>query len=100
MKNGIFAAIAALALSQFAGSAHAGVVWDNGGPASLNLGGSQMSDTVQAEDFQIFGVNALSGITFWSVENVPADYLGSIDWAIRSDAAGTPGSVVDSGNAA
>jgi len=49
MARGILAAAAAVVLAaQFAGSAHAGVLWDNGGPAVTNLGGSGMSDTIQA----------------------------------------------------
>ena len=100
MARGILAAAAAVVLAaQFTGTAHAGVLWDNGGPATTNLGGSQMSDTIQAEDFQLSGQYTLTGITFWNLQGVPADYTGSIFWQILSDAAGTPGAVVDSGTA-
>jgi hypothetical protein len=100
MARGILAAAAAVVLAaQFAGSAHAGVLWDNGGPAVTNLGGSGMSDTIQAEDFQISGPSGLTGVTFWNLQSIPADYSGSIAWEISSDASGTPGAVVDSGTA-
>ncbi|MCU1237098.1 MAG: sorting protein [Candidatus Solibacter sp.] len=99
MTKGILAATAAVVLSQFAGSAQAGVLWDNGGPAVSNVGGSGMSDTIQAEDFQLFGSNILSSITFWNLQSAPADYLGSINWQILKDAGGSPGALVDFGTA-
>src|SRR5258705_1677371 len=83
------------------GAAHAGLVWDNGGPAAVNQGGSNMSDTLQAEDFQLLSTTNLTGITFWNLQGVGGDYNGSIFWKIVGNTSGQPndGAVFGSGSA-
>lgn len=86
--------VSALALALHAGSALAVVLWDNGGPAVTDPGGSVMSDTNQAQDFTLLSTSDLTAVRFWSLELIPADYDGSIDYQIVNDAAGAPGSTV------
>ena len=69
-----------------AGNAFAGLLWDNGSPNGL--GGSNMSDTYQAEDFTLLAASDLTSIRFWNLEAGNADYNGSIYWQII---AGAPG---------
>ncbi|MFM9915631.1 MAG: PEP-CTERM sorting domain-containing protein [Rhizobacter sp.] len=88
------AGIAALAL----GAAQLGAaapVYDNGAPDQVY--GTQMSDAVVAEDFVLAAEAAITNLRFWSIQSAPADYLGSVYWAIYSDAAGTPGGLLFGG---
>ena len=89
---------AALALAwQAASPALAATVWDNGAPATVVTGGSVMTDTIQAEDFTLLTTTDLTGITFWDLQGVTGDYLGSINYQIY---AGSPGgTLVASGSA-
>jgi len=84
------------------GTASAAVVWNNGTPVAdvNNQNGSIMSDTNQADDFQLLVTTDLTAIRFWSTEFTAADRLPLIFWQILSDAPGTPGSVIASGSAA
>lgn len=90
---------AALALAwQAACPALALTVWDNGGPAAVTLGGSVMTDTLQAEDFTLASSTNITAITFWNLQLVTGDYLGSITYQLTS---GSPtGTVVASGSVA
>ena len=95
--------ILAMAL-QLAVTAQAATLWDNGAPNITNLGGSEMSDTFQAQDFNVAVASDLTGIRFWDLESSPADYNGSIFWRIVNNLgvtpAGSPGTTVfDSGTA-
>ena len=74
------------------GVTQAATIYDNGGPAVTNLGGSLMSDTLQAQDFLLTGISNLTGVRFWSLQGSAADYAGNIFYQIFSDAAGLPGS--------
>ena len=56
------ASLACLTALAMCSPAYAGVVWDNGVPASVTTGGSEMSDTLQAEDFRLTGTTNLTGI--------------------------------------
>jgi hypothetical protein len=87
--------LAALALAMHATGAMA-QAWNNGGPAVVvaNQGGSVMSDTLQAQDFSFATASNISAVTFWSLEALPADYLGSITYSILSNVAGSPGATV------
>jgi hypothetical protein len=77
------------------------VVWDNGGPAVSNQGGSNMSDTFQAEDLILGVATDLSGVTFWDLEAGAGDYTGSIFWSLATNLAGSPNDagVIASGTA-
>jgi len=91
MRNGLglYAGVAVMAL-QFASAAHGAAIWNNGGPALFNQGGSEMSDTMQAEDIQLSTMTNLTSISFWSLQFSPSDYNGSIFWQIVGDASGSP----------
>ncbi len=82
-------AVAALAL-QFAPVAQAALLWDNGPPATVFEGGSQMSAFNQAADFQLSFTSNLTSITFWSLEGGTGDYAGSIAYRIVGNAGGAP----------
>ena len=89
--------LALLALGSFT-PAHAALIVDNGIPSTVNPTGSNLSDTQQAQDFLLASITSLTNIRFWSLELSSADYLSSIFWEIRSNAAGVPGTnVVASG---
>ncbi len=78
----------------FSGAAQAALIWDNGAPSATNLGGSNMSDTKQAQDFILTSATTLSGVRFWNLELIPADYVGSIFYQIFTNAAGIPSNTV------
>ena len=88
----------ALAGALFCSSVSAMTVWDNG-VNSPSGGGSNLSDTLQAQDFTLSAMTDLTSISFWSLQAISGDYLGSISFEIRSNTAGTPGAVVASGSA-
>jgi hypothetical protein len=75
-------------------AAHGATVWDNGAAAAIaaNQGGSNKSDTVQSEDFQLLATMNLTGISFWDLQfqAASADYNGSIFWKIVGDSGGSP----------
>ena len=91
--------IGILALMLQVGAVQAATLWDNGAPNITNLGGSEMSDTFQADDFNVAVASDLTGIRFWDLEG-PAggDYTGSIFWRIVNNLgvtpAGSPGTTV------
>lgn len=85
-------------VAAIAHAAFGGTVWNNGGPNGL--GGNAMTDLWQAEDFVVSTTSNLTGITFWSLEGVPADYAGAIFWRISTNVAGLPGpTIIASGSA-
>lgn len=75
----------------FSGVTQAATIYNNGGPAVTNLGGSVMSDTKQAQDFLLTGITNLTGVRFWNLQGTAADYAGNIFYQIFSDASGLPG---------
>lgn len=83
-RKTVSAVAAALSLS-LAGGAQA-LVWDNGGPAAAVPGASVMTDTLQAEDFVLSALSDITAITFWNLQLVTGDYLGSIYYQINSGA--------------
>lgn len=95
--------IPCLALSAFLCTevARAAIIWDNGGPALTNQGASNMSDTLQTEDFQLSVTSNLTAITFWDLQAGAGDYNGSIFWRIVGNSGGQPNdsSVIGSGTA-
>jgi hypothetical protein len=74
-----------------AGMASAALAWNNGPPALLLPGASNLSDTRQAEDFTLTTTSNLTSITFWTLEQVSGDFTGSIYYEVFSDLAGAPG---------
>lgn len=91
------AAALALALLFGAGPASATLVWNNGSFDSV--GGSDLSESAQAEDFSLAATTNLTSLRFWSMELSPAAFLGSIVWEIFSNVAGAVGGSVASGTA-
>ena len=90
-----------VALLCLGGAAHASLIFDNGGPSTLNPGASNLSDTQQAQDFLLTSITSLTSVRFWSLEVSSGDFLGSVLWEIRTNRLGVPGStVVASGTAA
>jgi hypothetical protein len=53
-----------------------------------------MTDTFQAEDFQLSVLSNLTGVQFWNLEGTPNDYSGSIYYQIVTDAAGSPSNTI------
>lgn len=87
----------ALALTLQSGLALASVVlFDNGGPGVPpdGIGGSLLSDTVQAQDFTLAFTSDLTAVRFWSLQASASDYAGSIYYQIVGDSAGVPGTMV------
>lgn len=85
----------ALGLAQ---ASHAGPVFNNGAPDQVY--GVNMSSQVMAEDFTLGATTNITNIRFWSIQNLPGDYLGSLDFSIYSNVGGSPGGVLHSGLAA
>ena len=67
-------------------------VYDNGLPDQLS--GTQMSESFVAEDFSLTASATISSFRFWSIQSAPADYLGSVYWAVYSNVGGAPGAVL------
>jgi hypothetical protein len=82
--------VAALALVLQASASHAAVtLWDNGGPAAVNQGGSNMAGFIQAANFNTSFATNLTGVSFWNLE-APGAYAGSIFYRIVGNSAGSP----------
>jgi len=66
------------------------------------ISGDNMSFALVADDFTLGGLGPydITNIRFWSIQSDTADYLGTVYWAIYSDATGNPGSVLFSGTPA
>ena len=100
MGKRLYLPIGILALTlQLVATAQAATLWDNGAPNITNLGGSEMSDTFQAEDFRLGVASDLTGIRFWDLEGAAGgDYTGSIFYQIVNNVgitpAGSPGTTV------
>jgi len=88
------AGLAALALS-FSFVAQSATIYNNGAPNQFS--GTQMSEFLVAEDFAINSVSNISNIRFWSIQAVLSDYLGSVYWAIYSNAASEPDVILQGG---
>jgi hypothetical protein len=74
------------------------IIYDNGGPNQL--GGNEMTQWIQAEDFNLSADSTLTVVNFWDIEAPGgAAYQGEIDWTIYADAGGMPGAAIASGAA-
>ena len=83
--------MAALALAA-APLSFAAPVYNNGLPNQVS--GTQMSEVVVAEDFTLTASTTISNIRFWSIQDLAADYLGSVYWAVYSNVGGAPGGIL------
>jgi hypothetical protein len=78
--------------------AHGQIIYDNGPPNQQN--GNEMTQWIQAEDFSVGTAMTLGGVHFWDIENPGGGiYQGEINWGIYSDAGGSPGTLLASGDA-
>ncbi len=84
----------ALALGASQG-AMALTVFNNGTPDYF--GGTQMSESIVADNFSLTSAANLTNIRFWSAQSAASDSLGSVYWSIYSNAANQPGSTIFSG---
>jgi ethanolamine utilization microcompartment shell protein EutS len=89
--------IFALAVVALGLSAQASTIGN--GPPNQS-GGSDLNSFLEADNFNTGGGNLITHVKFWALAGSLADYTGSIDWGFYSDASGSPGAVVVSGNAA
>jgi hypothetical protein len=101
IKKNLFRLCVALCALQ-GSAAMALTVWDNGGPSvGAGEGGSNMSETRQAEDFTLAFATNLTAVRFWSLESATSDFLGTISYEVLNNVGGAPGSTVyGSGSAA
>jgi hypothetical protein len=90
-------ALSALCLGSASNTARADTrtVFDNGAPDHQN--GNSLGFAIQAEDFTLDSANAVTGLSFWTLEAHGA-YRGNIWYAVRFDAGGRPGAVIASGS--
>lgn len=86
MKLNVSTLLASLLLACSA-AAQAVVVYDNGPPDLM--GGNEMTNWIQAEDFTLASTTTITDVHFWSLE-APGGYSGSIQYAFYSDAGGSP----------
>src|SRR5438874_2725883 len=74
------------------------LIYDNGGPDQQN--GNEMTEWIQAEDFNLSADSTLTSVNFWDIEQPGgAAYQGEIDWILYTDAGGQPGASFASGAA-
>jgi hypothetical protein len=86
MKRTVSALLGALMLG-LGGAAQSAVVYDNGAPNLL--GGNEMTNWIQAEDFTLGATTTITDVHFWSLEG-PNAFTGTIQYAFYADAGGTP----------
>lgn len=71
------------------GTVSAAIIHDNGAPNGL--GGSNMTQFGQLDDFTTTGVTNLTSIRFFAlIANLNTDFSGMLDWAIFADNGGAP----------
>ena len=73
------------------------VVYDNGSTAPGVDSGNEMSQWVQADDFELTSATSLTGAEVDWFDLGYAGWDGGIEWFIFADAGGSPGAVVDTG---
>ena len=86
--------LATLALA-FSSSTQGEVSHDNGAPDQVS--GTNMSEQLVAENFTLAADANVILIRFWAIQSAAPDYRGDVYWAIYSDAANQPGTVVAGG---
>ena len=69
------------------GASQAAIVYNNGTPN--HLGGNEMTNWIQSEDFIIATTTQVTDVHFWSLE-LANSFSGSIQYGIYSDNGGTP----------
>jgi PEP-CTERM motif len=75
--------------------ASAVTVFNNGVPDLV--AGTGMTEFQVADNFTVSGSFDITNIRFWSAQDTASAYVGSVSWAIFSNAAGLPGASLNSG---
>ncbi len=88
------AAVVALMLGA-SQAATAITVFNNGVPNLVS--GTAMTEFVVADNFTVASSFDITNIRFWSAQDAPGAYQGSVAWAIYSDLAGLPNSSLNAG---
>jgi PEP-CTERM motif len=70
-------------------------VFNNGAPDLV--AGTGMTEFQVADNFTVSGSFDITNIRFWSAQDTASAYVGSVSWAIFSNAAGLPGASLNSG---
>jgi PEP-CTERM motif len=91
-------AVAALLGAASAGSAIAAIVYNNGAPNQVS--GTNMSDTIAADDFTLGGGTTITAFRFWSIQDSAAAYRGSVTWGVYSNLGGKPNALLFGGTVA
>jgi hypothetical protein len=76
-------------------AASAITVYDNGPPNLVS--GTGMSEVLVAENFSFGSSFDVTNLRFWSIQDTAAAYKGSVYWAIYSNNAGQPGTLLNGG---
>lgn len=86
MKRTLILSIVLLCLvpAAFAGN----IIYNNGSPNQL--GGNEMTEWVQTEDFTLNTTTNVTDVHFWSLEDPGGTYAGSIWYAIYTNSNGAP----------
>jgi hypothetical protein len=76
---------------------HAAALYSNGvnRPAQ---GGPDMRSQLIADDFTLSSAQTITRIRFWSLDQTPGAYAGSLSWYIYADSSGQPGAPLAAGN--
>jgi hypothetical protein len=91
------AAAAALALLGTAvGRSRADLIYDNGTPPPVAVGGAQFTGNIHADNFFLPAPAVVTDVRFWDYE-LPGSYSGSVFWAIYASAGPVPGAPLASG---
>ena len=71
------------------------VVYNNGAPNQVS--GTNMTEFQVADNFSLAVASDITTIRFWSIQQSPSDYTGSVYWAIYSNVATAPGVILQGG---
>lgn len=95
MRHLLLPAVATLVLTASASPARSELLYDNGPPDQKN--GSEMTEYVEADDFELTEPTRLDRVAFWNFER-DNTFSGSFSWEIyRNSDSNSPGTPVVSG---
>jgi hypothetical protein len=98
MRTNIGSAVVIAMLLGIAGTANAGVVYDNGGPDTHT--GLPIKNWTTADDYTLGAGAAIQSVGFYmQADNGIAGWSKSVSYSFMSDAGGVPGAVLASGAA-
>lgn len=73
-------------------------IYNNGAPDAVY--GTAMTEFQVAENFSLGVAYDITNLRFWSIQDAPAAYSGSVYWAVYSNSGGAPGALVAGGTTA